>query len=169
MWKWMLFVVCLTGCAKVEPGYVGIKVNLYGTQRGIDDFPIQTGRVWYNPFTTDVYKFPTYVQTVSWTKNKDEDSPNDDSITFNADGGAEINADVALEYQFESDKVPSIFVEYKRNAKEFTWEIMRKRLRDVMNTIGGKHKAIEIMAIKKKEDVHKVAEANKALAHMARY
>src|SRR3989344_2786291 len=62
----------INGCTKVEPGYVGIKVNQYGSQRGVEDFPIVTGRVLYNPFTEDVYKFPTFLQNVVWTQNEAE-------------------------------------------------------------------------------------------------
>jgi hypothetical protein len=39
-----------TGCAKtIPPGHVGIVVNQYGSQKGVADFPLKTGRVWYNP------------------------------------------------------------------------------------------------------------------------
>ena len=31
------------------PSGTVIKVNLYGNQRGVEDFPIRTGRVWFNP------------------------------------------------------------------------------------------------------------------------
>ncbi len=43
----LLAVVLLSagGCTKVEPGFVGIKVKLYGRQRGVQDYPIVTGRV----------------------------------------------------------------------------------------------------------------------------
>jgi len=41
---------CGTGCYKVvAPGHVGIVVKQSGSDRGVQDFPIQTGRVWYNP------------------------------------------------------------------------------------------------------------------------
>ena len=38
------------GCTYVPPGFVGVKVNLYGNQRGVSDYPIVTGRVLYNPW-----------------------------------------------------------------------------------------------------------------------
>ena len=128
------FSVLVAGCGKVEPGYVGIKVNHYGSQRGVEDYPIQTGRVWFNPFTEEIYKFPVFVQTVTWTKSHTEESPNDDSMTFNSVEGAIINADVSLAYFFDSDKVPHIFVEFRRTAKEITWQYMRDRKSTRLNS-----------------------------------
>src|ERR1700677_2475962 len=48
-------------CTKVEPGYVGIKVNNWGSQKGVQDYPLKTGMVFYNPLTEDMYDFPTFM------------------------------------------------------------------------------------------------------------
>ena len=107
-----------TGCTKVEPGYVGIVVNQYGDQRGVEDFPVHTGRVWYNPITEDVHKFPTFQQRIVWTRTHDEGDPVDQSITFNSIEGAAINVDVGVALTFQGDRVPAIFVEFRREAAE---------------------------------------------------
>lgn len=39
---------------KVDAGCEGIKVNLYGSDKGVDDVSLVTGIVWYNPWTTTV-------------------------------------------------------------------------------------------------------------------
>ncbi len=39
----LALVMVGAGCTKVTPGHVGIKVNNYGDQRGVDDFPLVTG------------------------------------------------------------------------------------------------------------------------------
>ncbi len=57
-----------TGCDRVEPGYVGIKVNQWGSQKGVNDFPLVTGGVFYNPLTEDIYKFPTFMQNAVWDR-----------------------------------------------------------------------------------------------------
>ena len=38
----------------IDAGNVGIKINLYGTDRGVDNITIVTGRVWYNTWTTKI-------------------------------------------------------------------------------------------------------------------
>src|SRR3712207_6919479 len=67
----ILMFVCslfsLTSCTeRIDAGSEGILVNLYGSDKGVDDVSLCTGRVWYNPFTEDVYEYPTYVQTVDY-------------------------------------------------------------------------------------------------------
>ena len=48
-----------TGCAKtIPPGHVGIVVNQYGSQKGVADFPLKTGRVWYNPVERNRVRLP---------------------------------------------------------------------------------------------------------------
>lgn len=59
----------LTSCSeRIDAGSEGILVNLYGSDKGVDDVSLVTGRVWYNPFTEEVYEYPTFVQT-STTKH----------------------------------------------------------------------------------------------------
>ncbi|RYD92814.1 MAG: hypothetical protein EOP54_20175, partial [Sphingobacteriales bacterium] len=50
----------------IDAGNVGIKINLYGTDRGVDNITIVTGRVWYNTWTTKIVEFPTYTQSVDY-------------------------------------------------------------------------------------------------------
>src|SRR5262249_5758679 len=59
----------LVGITRIEAGYVGIEVNLAGSQRGASEIPVRTGWVFYSPLTTQVIEFPTYVQTVKWTRD----------------------------------------------------------------------------------------------------
>lgn len=127
------FTLSLWGCTKVEPGYVGIKVNQYGNQKGVEDFPLQTGRVWFNPFTQDVYRFPTFLQNVVWTSSDTEGSENDDSVTFNSVEGAVVNVDVALSYAFVADNVPALFVAFRQTPEHIRDVYMRSRIRDAFS------------------------------------
>ena len=147
----LFFGIMSNGCAKVEPGYAGIKVNNYGDQRGVEDFPVQTGRVPYNIFTEDVYKFPTFLQNIVWTKNSDEGSPNDDSITFNSIEGAIVNADIALSYNFVLEKVPSIFIEFRKDPEHITNVYMRSKVRDFFSKRASTMKVVDIFGLRKQE------------------
>lgn len=146
-------VVFTSGCSctRVEPGYVGIKVNMYGDQKGVEDFPLQTGRVWYNPWTEEVYKFPTFLQSVVWTRTMTEGSPVDESITFNSTEGASINTDIAISYSFDGTKVPDIFVEFRQDAEQITDVYMRSQVRDTFSRIASKMKTVEIFGEKKQD------------------
>jgi regulator of protease activity HflC (stomatin/prohibitin superfamily) len=137
------------GCDRVEPGYVGIKVNQWGSQKGVNDFPIVTGGVIYNPFTEDIYKFPTFMQNAVWTKDSTDGSRGDDSVTFNSIEGAVINADIALAYTFVSDKVPQIFVEFRQEPSVITHGFMRNEINNAFNRIASTMKASDIFGEKK--------------------
>ena len=49
-------------CERIDAGHVGVKVNQYGDNKGVDDVVAVTGMVFYNPFTTAIYEFPTFIQ-----------------------------------------------------------------------------------------------------------
>jgi regulator of protease activity HflC (stomatin/prohibitin superfamily) len=119
-----------TACTRVEPGYVGIKVNMHGQDKGVDSLPLVTGRVYYNPYTTRVYKFPTFIQQFTWTADRTEGSANDDSITFNSTEGVVVNADIALAYAFLQDDVPAVFARFRVPATQITQGYVRSQVRD---------------------------------------
>lgn len=141
----------IAGCETIEPGYVGIKVNLHGTDQGVEDYPILTGRQFHNPFTERIYEFPTFIQNVVWTQDPTEGSQNDESITFNSGEGASIQADIALAYSFDSEKVPDLFVEFRKEAEAITDGYMRGKVRDAFNRAASGFQASDIFGAKKSE------------------
>jgi regulator of protease activity HflC (stomatin/prohibitin superfamily) len=163
LWTWILrfarhfgmlallaiVLISLAGCTKVEPGYVGVKINLYGKQRGVSDYPIVTGRVWYNPWTQEIYQFPTFLQNVVWTRSASEGRDVDESITFNSREGAIINADVGISYLFEAAKVPQIFVEFRQPAEVITNVYIRNKVRDALNREASDMPVTDIYGVRK--------------------
>ena len=60
------------GCqmtTRVDAGHVGIRVKLAGSDRGVQDMPVVTGWVFYNPLTEQIVLFPTSVQNVVWSES----------------------------------------------------------------------------------------------------
>ena len=137
------------GCTRVEPGYVGIKVNMHGTDKGVDNLPLVTGRVYYNPWSTNVYKFPTFVQQFTWTADKNEGSRNDDSITFNSVEGVVVNADIAVAYAFQADQVPHIFATFRVPAEQITQGYVRSQIRDSFSRFASTMPIIDIYGSQK--------------------
>lgn len=62
----LMLSLSFTSCERIDAGCEGILVNLYGSERGVDDVSMVTGRVFYNPATQEVYEYPTYVQTIDY-------------------------------------------------------------------------------------------------------
>lgn len=152
----VILVTLLASCTKVSPGYVGIKVNEYGDQKGVEDFPVQTGRVWYNPFTEEVYLFPTFRQNIVWTADEREESPTDESITFNSKEGAILNADIALSYKIDEVHAPKIFVEFRKGIEDITHVYLHAEVRDAFNRVASNYDAISIFGDKKSDLLHNV-------------
>lgn len=133
------------GCTTVPPGYAGIVVNNFGTARGVQDYPVKVGRVVYNLFTEDVYKYPTFVQTAKYMASHDEGAKRDESITFSSIEGSSVQGDVALTFSIETEKVPHIFVKYRQPPEHILDNILRNGLRDAFNRYSASMRVIDIV------------------------
>lgn len=94
----------------IDAGHVGVKVNLYGSQKGVDGITEVTGVVFYNPLTTKIYEFPTFVQHKEYT--------GEESFTINSKDGSEFKVSPIVNYEVISDKVPYIFSKYRKKLKD---------------------------------------------------
>ena len=137
------------GCTTIEPGHVGIVVNKMGTDRGVESYPQQTGFVFFNPGTTSVYQYPTFVQSVVWTRSKDEGHPTNEELSFTTKEGMPITADVSLSYQIKPDKVPNFYVQFRNDdLSQFTHGYLRNLTRDSFNEVASRYSVEEIMGPK---------------------
>ena len=64
----------------MDAGHIGIRVKLAGAARGVQNAPIVTGWVVFNPLTEQIIEFPTSVQNITWTKDVNEGNPIDESL-----------------------------------------------------------------------------------------
>lgn len=135
----VFLVGCCSGCAtRIGVGELGLKVNLYGTKKGVDNVQVKTGMVWFNPFTTDVEKIKTSVQRVVFSKGGEEGFDTDKEISFMSKDGLRIAGDFAVEYSIDSDRLREFYIKYKSqinnsSLQEFSNKIIRDRLRDIVN------------------------------------
>ena len=140
----MTNVGCI-GYTTVRPGYVGIKVPLYGSKGDKTEYQNVYGRVWYNSFSTDVYTFPTFMQQVIWTSNSEENSGQDQSISFSTSEGKIVNCDVALSYSIKPESVNSVFRDLRMDIDQLTNTYMRSKVRDEFVRIGGRMRVNEVL------------------------
>ena len=145
-----------TGCTRIEPGYVGIKVNQAGSNKGVEDYPMQTGWVWYFPPTTRVYEYPTFQQNVIWCASAHEGKSQDESISFNCKGGAAITADVSMSGKFVAAKVPHIFVKFRSDPDVIVHGYLRNEVRDALGRIGATYDPMEVIGDKRGEFLDKI-------------
>jgi regulator of protease activity HflC (stomatin/prohibitin superfamily) len=157
-----IFVMVLLGvfllrATRIEAGHVGVMINLAGQQRGASEIPVRTGWVVYSPLSTQIIEFPTYVQTVKWTKDLSEGHPINEEMGFNSKEGMEIFVDVSLSYAIEPAKVPDFYVKYRVGDMDvFTHGILRDVVRNSLNEVASTYVVEDIYGEKKAEFLRKV-------------
>ncbi|MBD2578619.1 SPFH domain-containing protein [Oscillatoria sp. FACHB-1406] len=129
-------VVPGTSVKTVEPGYAGLKIQLYGGNKGIENAKLVTGRVWYNGYTEQVVIFPTFINTYPFTQAATEGSTNDESVTFSV-GGSPVSADVGVSFGFTTDpisgnktKLHQFYETYRKTPEQFRANELRNGLRN---------------------------------------
>lgn len=142
-----LLLATSIGCTtRIGPGMVGIEVDQSGSQRGVQDIVLKTGRVWYNPYSTSIIEYPTFMQSVVWTANKSEGHPVDESITFTSRDSMIVSADFNLSYMLVEKMVPAFYVQFRSDdLTAFSDGFMHNLARDCINGVAGKYGVEEIM------------------------
>ncbi|WP_425327971.1 SPFH domain-containing protein [Pseudomonas nitroreducens] len=125
----LCLLAALTACSKVPAGNVGVIVNLYGSEKGVELKEVGTGRYWVG-VNEDLYLFPTFTQTETWS--------GDNAITFQTIEGMKVGGDVGITYSVAPDKVSALFQKYRAGIDEITNKFLRNMVRDAFNDIASK-------------------------------
>ena len=155
----VMVVIAITSCYKiVTPGHVGIVVKQSGSDRGVQDYPVQSGRVWFNPINEVVLTYPTYVQRAIWTSSTQEGLPINDEISFQSAEGLHFTADVNVSYQLTAAQVPKFYVKFRSDdLAAFTHGFFRDAVRNGFR-ISTAYRAEEINGAKQTELIDRVLE-----------
>lgn len=154
-------LILSSACSKVPAGYVGVKVNNYGSEKGVKNEVVGPGR-YFTGFNTSIYKFPTFTQTYVWTKSVDEGSAIDESITFQSKEGLNINADVGISYEIQPEHAADVFQKYRRGVEELTDTVIRSKVRNAFTQTGALLPIEDLYSTKKSEMLEYVTKAMKA-------
>jgi regulator of protease activity HflC (stomatin/prohibitin superfamily) len=118
---------------------------------------VRTGWVLYSPLSTQIIEFPTYVQTVKWTKDVNEGHPVNEEMGFNSKEGMEIFVDVSLSYAIDPLHVPDFYVKYRAADLEiFSHGILRDIVRNSLNEVASTYNVEDIYGDRKAEFLRKV-------------
>lgn len=153
----LLFAVAIalivnSGCAKISPGHVGVIVNQWGSDKGVSSFPAVTGVKLYNPVSTTIFEYPTYVQTAKWTQKTDEGSPKNEEICFSTKDQVQLCADMSLSYHLNATQVPHFYVQFRSDdLNTFTHGFLYNTARGSFGDVGPKYTVEEAMTLKRVE------------------
>lgn len=113
----LVAMLSMASCERIDAGHEGIKVNLYGDDKGVGDVALVTGRVFYNPFTTEIHEYPTYVQTVDY-----------EPFEINAKDGSKFTVDPTININPIGGKSPEIFKKYRKPLKEVITHVLKTHI-----------------------------------------
>lgn len=148
----LFMVLSMTSCMeRVDAGCEGIKVNLYGSEKGVEATSLVTGVVWYNPWTTRVYEYPTYVQTVDYPP-----------FEVNSKDGSKFMVDPSALIKIKDGYSPAIFKKYRKDLSEVINHTLLVSIKDAARIEFNNYNADEIVS--KRSEVDKSFEARVRLA-----
>lgn len=142
-----LSTMTLIGCGQVPAGYRGVIVNLYGSEKGIEDQSVGVGR-YFLGWNSELYLFPTFLQNYSW---KD-----DQAITMQTSEGLSIRTDAGITYSIHPDNVVKVFSKYRLGIEEITNTFLHNMVRDAMNEVASTMTVEQIYGAQKEIFISKV-------------
>jgi regulator of protease activity HflC (stomatin/prohibitin superfamily) len=134
----ILLVVLFNSCERVDAGHVGVKVNMYGDNKGVDDVVAVTGMVFYNPITTKIYEFPTFIQHKEYK--------GENSFIVNSRDGSEFSVSPIMNYSVQREKVPAIFSKYRRPLEDIEEGFLKTAVYDAFRLATNKYTADELIS-----------------------
>lgn len=133
-----ILVTLFFSCERIDAGHVGVKVNQYGDNKGVDDVVAVTGMVFYNPFTTRVYEFPTFIQHKEYK--------GENSFIVNSKDGSEFAVSPIMNYSVQREKVPAIFSKYRRPLEDIEEGFLKTAVYDAFRLATNKYTADELIS-----------------------
>lgn len=117
-------IIFASSCnTRIDAANEGILVNQYGEGKG-QGVSVASGRVWYNPFTEDVYEFPVFIQTVDY-----------EAFTVNAKDGSIFEVDPVVSYSIIRGKSPDIFRKYRKDIEDLENGVLRNYVKDAFKNV----------------------------------
>jgi len=132
-----LMIFLFKSCERIDAGHVGVKVNLYGDNKGVSDVTEVTGMVFFNPITHSIYEFPTFIQHKEYT--------DDNSFIVNSKDGSEFHVSPIINYSVQREKVPSIFAKYRRSLDQIEEGFLKTSVFDAFRLATNKYTADELI------------------------
>lgn len=128
-------VALLSSCTRVGVGHVGLKVNQTGDKRGVNPAEYVTGWVFYNPISSDVVEFPTFMQHVEY-----------DEFKINAHGGSQFDIKPYINYVVDPSKADTIYMSFKTTDLDvISTQYIRNAVYQAFTDVTGKYSPDDLL------------------------
>lgn len=133
-----MVVISYACYTRIDAGHVGIRVNLYGTEKGVQDIAEVTGWVFYNPISTSIYEFPTFIQHKEYT--------GENSFVVNSKDGSEFHVSPVINYNVKAEEVPNIFRKYRKDLKDIENQFLKTAVYDAFRVVANSYTADSLIS-----------------------
>lgn len=107
---------------RIDAGHQGIRVNLYGSQKGVDAITEVTGIQWYFRLSEKIYEFPINVRHKEYS--------GEESFEINTKDGTPFRVAPILNYRVLPDSVVRIFSKYRKSVEEIETSFLKTTMYD---------------------------------------
>ena len=146
-----------SSCERIDAGHVGIKVNMYGDTKGVDDITEVTGWVFYNPFASRIVEFPIFMQHKEYT--------GEESFVVNSKDGSEFHVSPLINYSVQRDKVPYIYSKYRISLEQIQSGFLKTAVYDAFRLTANSYTAEELISNREKFEIKVRAQLDSSLIH----
>jgi regulator of protease activity HflC (stomatin/prohibitin superfamily) len=150
----LLILVGATSCTRqVHPGNVGVLVNNIGSGAGVQPQAKGVG-IYVVGFGQQIYEYPVYSRTYTWTKSANEQSSDNEEFLFQDKNGLSLSADVAVAFSVDPTRAPKLFQKYRTAMDGIIAGPLRNAIRDALVTRASQMSVEEIYGPRKAELIH---------------
>ena len=134
----LLVILCGTRCCTViDSGEIGIEFHKWSTSEenygGVEG--TCHGWVFYNPFTTSIFTYPTYIQRKTY-----------DPFNVNARDASIFSMDPTIAYRINPDKACDIFTKYRVGIRELEEGYIRTCIYEAYRTCANQYSSDSLMS-----------------------
>ena len=134
----LFVIICGTRCCTViDSGEIGIEFHKWSTSEenygGVEG--TCHGWVFYNPFTTSIFTYPTYIQRKNY-----------DAFNVNAKDASIFSMDPTIAYRINPDKACDIFTKYRKGIRELEEGYIRTCIYEAYRTCANQYSSDSLMS-----------------------
>jgi regulator of protease activity HflC (stomatin/prohibitin superfamily) len=153
MEKIAALIVCalaLAACGQVKPGYVGLKINQYGSGAGMSNQVLGVG-TYFTPFGTHIVEFPVFTQNYTYSASNAEGGAGNEEFTFQDKSGLTMSTDIGISYSVNPELAPKLYSKFRTDATGLLNGQIRNVIRNAMSDRASQMPVEDIYGPKKAE------------------
>jgi len=117
-----------SACTRIEPGEVGVKVNRYGSESGVESKAVGVGN-YFSLWGVDYIPYPVSTQTYTWTRADSETSPGNEEFSFQDRNGLVVSGDVTVAFRINPALAPKLYQIYRMEMPALISGPIRNKIR----------------------------------------